>query len=1060
MKKMSKLILASMLTAGVFSLSGCIENLEPAGISDLRGAKAELLRAQTALQAAEAAKVQAEAQLKLAEAKVQEAIAKQEEAKVAFVEAQAKKMEYEAETVKLENEYLTLTNDAARIENEAARAKLEQQIKLYELEMQEAQNAAAQAAADLEVYLAGIQEQLARAQASYETALKEIELAKATLTPEEKTQLAALELAVTNARNDVETKTVAFINAGKALADATANADPEKGRENALRKAKKDLATAKAEFDAAVEAEKLAEEMMKLDATLEGWIAKQDELEAKKAELEKQYTETKAANDVREKDLTKELDAIKKKAYEYRDKTGYDFNENTGLFSIIPNSAYKSESFDLPEVYIAAPKNAEGESVASDFQYSGTYRFGEEKVVLDDIDATLENLRSMAEGTYLNTQIEIAESTLESHVADNDYKIAMTKYQDALAAYKSGDILTYFKKYNYYSEDLDIAKLVKDYNDALTAFEKAIAAYEAEASKFDNGDADEKETALYNKMIAAKNDADAAMYKAYQAAQSKHDAAELVWEKAQSVYNNAYAAYRIIKEDAEAVAGADYSVMKSYVDSYDPDAAHTPDETAQYDKYKAAVETIDKATETYNSADAAYNKALEEWNKADSEYNTAKNDAIKVRNRAYDAAQLEYDNALRELQASYPEFDNDYRDYLRRQMSNARARLAGGNVYEGGVYNYVDGAMQPLVDAVSGKYAISESYEDVYYYAAKGTDHAYSTYIYGVPDYLRQDTYNTVTNSMDYKMIPADLDKIKDLEVFKGNHLTWAADGLTHIPLVARVEAFDNNWYYVTTHEKYGAYYLTCDNYPEAIVSFEEFAKNHAQNLEEYKSYLLNAAEVEVRDMGYNVGYSVVSYASSAPVAYEYQLRMEIEDLKAQLADVALLPDFIREIEETRAEFVVLFEANEKEMEALKAEVEAAAPALIAEQEELDLAEETLKAEVDVMTEKIDVYVDLIKTYCRENSDWTATDKETFEKYLKEEYDAAVKATFDAETAYIDEQKTYADAEAGLLDAVATAERKLKIAEEELKEANDRLARATAELQAALGILYGTPSAE
>lgn len=1027
-------------------MSGCIENLEPAGISDLRGAKAELLRAQTALQAAEAAKVQAEAQLMLAEAKVQEAIAKQEEARVAFVEAQAKKMEYEAEAVKLENEYLTLTNDAERIKNEAARAELEQQIKLYELEMQAAENEAAEAAARLEVTLLEIQKSLATAQAEYEKALKEIELAKATLTPEEKTQLAALEKAVSDARNDVETKTAAYIDAGKALATATANADPEKGRENALRQAKKDLAKAKAGFDAAVEAEKLAEEMMKLDATLEGWIAKQDELEAKKAELDKKLTETKAANDVRRVDLTKELEAITKKATDYQNRTGYKYDDKTGLFSIIPNSAYKSESFDLPEVYIAAPKNAEGESVADDFQYSGTYLFGEEKDVLDDIDATLENLRSMAEGTGLNTDIEIAERTLESYVAGNNYKIAMTKYQDALAAYKSGDILTYFKKYNYYSEDLDIAKLVKDYNDALTAFEKAIAAYEAEAGKFDNGDAAEKEAALYNKMIAAKNDADAAMYKAYQTAQSKYDAAELVWAKAQSVYNNADAAYRIIKADAEAVAGTDYDSMKSYIGTYDAATEagtdHTADETALYNKYKAAVNTIDKASITFDEAYVTYSEAVTVWNKAESEYYTAKNDAIKVQNRAYDAAQLEYDNALRELTASYPEFDNDYKRYLSRQISNARSKLGS--------------AMQALVDAVAGKYAISDSYARVYYYAAKGTEHEYSTYIYGVPDYLRQDTYNTVTNSMDYKMIPADLDKIKDLEVFKDNYLTWAANDLTSVDLTAYVGAYNDYGNYQWFSENITKN-LKGDNYPETLPSLEEAFNDLEQSKSELLDQTINKAVTE----GYNnIYYNYVDYILSGPVAYEYQLRMEIEDLKAQLADAALLPDFIRAIEETRAEFVALFEANEKEMEALKAEVEAAAPALIAEQEELDLAEETLDAEVGVMTKKIEVYVKLINDYCGENSNGKATDKETFEKYLKEEYDAAVEATFKAEGEYIKKQENYAKAEDGLLNAVATAERELKIAEEELKEANDRLARATAELQAALGILYGTPSVE
>ena len=47
MKIWSKLFLVA--ATGMMMFSSCLENIEPEGIADLRGAKAELLRAETAL---------------------------------------------------------------------------------------------------------------------------------------------------------------------------------------------------------------------------------------------------------------------------------------------------------------------------------------------------------------------------------------------------------------------------------------------------------------------------------------------------------------------------------------------------------------------------------------------------------------------------------------------------------------------------------------------------------------------------------------------------------------------------------------------------------------------------------------------------------------------------------------------------------------------------------------------------------------------------------------------------------------------------------------------------
>ena len=73
MKIWSKLFL--VLATGMMMFSSCLESIEPEGLNDLRGAKADLLRAQTALVEAQAAQANAQAAIAQAEAKIKEAIA-------------------------------------------------------------------------------------------------------------------------------------------------------------------------------------------------------------------------------------------------------------------------------------------------------------------------------------------------------------------------------------------------------------------------------------------------------------------------------------------------------------------------------------------------------------------------------------------------------------------------------------------------------------------------------------------------------------------------------------------------------------------------------------------------------------------------------------------------------------------------------------------------------------------------------------------------------------------------------------------------------------------------
>jgi len=91
-KKVLSAILFSALFAGTGTFTSCIDNDEPAGIEELRGAKAELLRAQKLVAEADAAFKLAKAEVKKAEAAKKMAEAKIAEAQAEFEAARADSM--------------------------------------------------------------------------------------------------------------------------------------------------------------------------------------------------------------------------------------------------------------------------------------------------------------------------------------------------------------------------------------------------------------------------------------------------------------------------------------------------------------------------------------------------------------------------------------------------------------------------------------------------------------------------------------------------------------------------------------------------------------------------------------------------------------------------------------------------------------------------------------------------------------------------------------------------------------------------------------------------------
>ena len=86
-KKFLSVVLFGALMAGSsVTFTGCIDNDEPAGIENLRGAKAELLKAKAAVETAKVAYVNAQTAQANAEARRLEAVALQAELKAKELE--------------------------------------------------------------------------------------------------------------------------------------------------------------------------------------------------------------------------------------------------------------------------------------------------------------------------------------------------------------------------------------------------------------------------------------------------------------------------------------------------------------------------------------------------------------------------------------------------------------------------------------------------------------------------------------------------------------------------------------------------------------------------------------------------------------------------------------------------------------------------------------------------------------------------------------------------------------------------------------------------------------
>lgn len=460
MKKWTYLVAAGMMLGATPVFTGCIDNDEPEGISILRGAKAELLKAKAAVEAAKTEQVKAEAAYLLAQAEYQKALAATENANAKIKEAIAKQEEAKAKLIETQNE-------VEKQKLQAEIAALEHQKEMWEIEKQNAITSAEQAVKMWE--LAYKQAELA-----YEQALLDLASKKATLTQQQQLLLADYVAEVKTAK--------------KALAD----------KKEAVRKAQRAVNKA-AQVVEETEADKeyfqfeLARTLRQETKMLEGYEAALEEAKVELGEFETMKpTELSAKLDALKqelKDLRKKIaDESVKAAEERRAIQEGEQAELIKKMQAMNESQYNDEieipAFTYPEVVgMALPptgwtdlKDVEYEALTYTWQNQANYNYRLE--VLKNLLAEFQSWTRDENDNEWTAQ-RIAELKKNIEDANAEVKTLKEEWKEAVDAYHRtpADINIDLSKITGYSEAVaaitDFNTAVEELNKAWEDFDKA-----------------------------------------------------------------------------------------------------------------------------------------------------------------------------------------------------------------------------------------------------------------------------------------------------------------------------------------------------------------------------------------------------------------------------------------------------------------------------------------------------------------------------------------------------------------------------------------------------------
>lgn len=542
MKKITYLVVSLLLMGTTPMLTGCIDNDEPAGIEELRGAKSELLRAKAAVEQAKVATEQANAAYRNAEAEWMKA-------KAAYEAAQAARVNAETEIEKAEAEQAL----------EEARQKAEQAAKGWELSYKEAE-------------------------ARYQALLVELATQKSMAIDE---ALRSYKDAVKEAKASMETKAEALRKAQRTYNEALADwEEDEAKKELYTRGLQKGVTLAERGVEGAelalAEAKEAYEEAQNME--LDDVAVKRDELEEKIAQLDKEVLDLRVAESEKICEYWQTLGAEHKQHHEELDAMK-KANIQIPAFSLKLNGA-------LPDG-LEGSVDAKAAEYSLDVQDAYTNREADLKALQDKV---LSWVRDGNDDLWTKERIAKKKKDIETLTKDlNDTK---QTWKEVVAAYNTNQAdVTDPTKITGYAE---LKKGVDDYNAAVTAWnavykkiadaEDAIKAatktYDAEMEKIEKAKVDayaaaEKTRKETSEKIPdqAKSEA-ASLQKAVDDAKKAFEAAKkaetdnqdpdkvedlyLARVKAELAYNQAK---KNLKTEADLLTSLNEENMKTYTDA-------------------------------------------------------------------------------------------------------------------------------------------------------------------------------------------------------------------------------------------------------------------------------------------------------------------------------------------------------------------------------------------------------------------------------------------------------------------------------------------------------------
>ena len=428
-KKWTYVAIVSMMLGVAPVFTGCVDTDEPAGIEQLRGAKAELLKAKAAVEQARVELVKAQAAHELANAERQQA---------------------DADYRKAEAEYYR-----AKTEHEKLIWEQELKEKIAAVEAAIASEKAAQAASELALI----------------NAQKAIAIAKASLTEKEYNGLWLYQLNINEAKARVDRAKTEFDAATAEYTTAMESYDKVQDNHEWKSHLQHEVEVAQYNYEMAVKALEDAKAWAVLPEDVKGWQARYDELKQKEADLKTE----------------KEKLDVQVEEWKAGNETAIAFNEAETAWDIAKGKEVKLEAYsydlDLSVLNIETNQTIDGDEVSDSYK-----NYYDEPTSPDDnwIDegsdiggylTTLQGQIQQIEALKLDkngeawNEILVNQAKADVTAKTTEFTNASKTWQNAIDGFNDGVTA----KPELITEAIAVSNALKAYNTAVDAYTKAVA---------------------------------------------------------------------------------------------------------------------------------------------------------------------------------------------------------------------------------------------------------------------------------------------------------------------------------------------------------------------------------------------------------------------------------------------------------------------------------------------------------------------------------------------------------------------------------------------------------